>query len=266
MLWAGSEDPSTSKLSISQNNSTNNIKIEADLGTTPIGSIVMWYSTAIPTGWMECNGQSTDGYTELKAIVGNTVPNFNGRFPLGRGGTIGAALGATGGATTYAYGVAAHSHDMGSLTNETNLANVSTAITEGTLNAFNVSITEGSAKANTGNHSHGVTGNSSANTATLNAFFPNSGTLRSFSDDSHTHADGNYTTNSYGGDSGGSHTHSMNAFTGSVTEGTMNSFSLSNSGVAGDTLGINSGSSTANITSVIPPYLGVIFIIYHGVG
>jgi microcystin-dependent protein len=271
MLWAGAESPTNSKLSISVSNSAieanRKVKIQADMGTTPVGSIVMWYSANIPTGWMECNGQSTTGYDELKAVLGNalTVPDLRGRFPLGRGGTIAAALGGTGGNTTYTYGVAAHSHDMGNLTNDTNLANVSTSITEGTLNAFNVSITEGSAKANTGNHSHGVSGNSTANNSNIGYYVPNSGTLISFADDKHTHADGNYATTSYGGDAGGSHTHSVNAFTGSVTEGTMNSFSLTNSGVAGDTLGVI-GASTANITSVIPPYLGVIFIIYHGVG
>ena len=259
MLWAGAENPTTSKLSISKNNSTNKIKIQADLGTTPVGSIVMWYSTTIPTGWMECNGQSTSGYTELEAIVGGTVPDFRGRFPLGRSGTIGAALGTAGGSTTYTYGVASHSHDMGSTTNSTNAANVATGITEGTVNT---SITEGSAKANTGNHSHGVTGNSSANTGNLRLYFGNTGTIRDLADDGHAHADGNYVTNSYGGDAGGSHTHTMNAFTASSS---ASGFVLTNGGIGGDTLGVI-GASTASINNVIPPYLGVIFIIYHGVG
>ena len=256
MLWAGSENPSTSKLSISQNNSTDKIKIKADMGTTPVGSIVMWYSTAIPTGWMECNGQSTSGYTELAAIVGATVPNFNGRFPLGRGGTIGAALGATGGATTYAYGVAAHSHDMGSTTNTNNLANVATGITEGTVN-----ITEGAIAANTGNHSHGVTGTSSvsSNDTGSRSYSPNlTNTLTPTV--AHTHGDGNYATNSAGGTSTTDHTHTIGAFNASAS-----GFVLTNGGIGGDTLGVI-GASTANITSVIPPYLGVIFIIYHGVG
>ena len=54
----------------------------------------------------------------------------------------------------------------------------------------------------------------------------------------------------------------MNAFTASSS---ASGFVLSNGGIGGDTLGVI-GASTANITSVIPPYLGVIFIIYHGVG
>jgi microcystin-dependent protein len=259
MLWAGSENPGTSKLSISQNNSTDKIKIKADMGTTPVGSIVMWYSTVIPTGWMECNGQSTSGYTELAAIVGGTVPNFNGRFPLGRGGTIGAALGATGGATTYTYGVAAHSHDIGSTTNANNLANVATGITEGTVNT---SVTEGTVDANTTNHSHGVTGNSTANTGNLRQYFGNTGTIRDLADDAHTHADGNYVTTSAGGTTTTDHTHTLNAFNASSS---ASGFVLTNGGIGGDTLGVI-GASTANITSVIPPYLGVIFIIYHGVG
>ncbi len=259
-------------------------------GSTPVGSIVMWHhSDTPPPRWLICNGQavSSTTYPKLAALMANT-PDLRGRFPLAAGGAVSnpqvevvAARGVASGTITYSIGVLAHSHSMGSLTNETNLANVSTAITEGTvsitegtLNAFNVSITEGTVDSNSGNHSHGVTGNSSTNTATLNAFFGNTGTIRSFSDDAHTHADGNYTTNSAGGSSSngadlGRHTHTVNAFTGSVTRGTLNAFNanvnaftLTNSGVAGSTLGIT-GASTGTLT-ITPPYMSLHFIIYAG--
>ena len=270
MLWAGDENPSFSKLSISKNNTSGKIRIIADHGTTPIGSITMWATATPPTGWMLCDNTvvSYSEYPELYVALGGVspfsaeirVPDMRGRFPLGAGGTIGAAVKGIGGTTTYTYGVAAHSHDMGSTTAgaaNPNLANVATAITEGT---YSTSITEGSAKANTGNHSHGVTGTSSANNATLNAFFGNTGSVRAFSDDAHTHADGNFVTNSYGGDAGGSHTHTMNSFTATTTS---NAFTLANGGVVGDTRGVVSA-STANITNVIPPYYALNFIIYKG--
>jgi microcystin-dependent protein len=208
-----------------------------------------------PTGWLLCHGQaiSSSEYPELYAIVGATVPDMRGRFPLGYGGTTGptgAAIAATtklsGGAIRYTYTSAAgHTHNM----NAFNIA------------AFNAStsITEGSAKSNTGNHSHGVTGNTAANTANVNAFFPNTGTLRAFSDDAHTHADGNLVTNSWGGQSANgadqsSHTHSMNAFTAStsITEGAITE------GTA-----IAQTASTASL-DITPPYYSVAFIIYSG--
>jgi hypothetical protein len=35
--------------------------------------------------WLECNGQSTAGYPELAAVVGPTVPNYQGMFLRGNG-------------------------------------------------------------------------------------------------------------------------------------------------------------------------------------
>jgi len=50
---------------------------------TPVGSIVMWAKTEIPTGWLECNGQSTASYANLAAVVGATVPDMRGFVPAG---------------------------------------------------------------------------------------------------------------------------------------------------------------------------------------
>ncbi|MBP2631497.1 MAG: hypothetical protein H6Q70_2125 [Firmicutes bacterium] len=59
--------------------------------TMPIGSIIMWAFSTLPGGddegkWLECNGQSTDGYPELAAIAGAIVPDFRGYFLRGFGG------------------------------------------------------------------------------------------------------------------------------------------------------------------------------------
>ncbi|MBP2632153.1 MAG: hypothetical protein H6Q70_2781 [Firmicutes bacterium] len=59
--------------------------------TMPIGSVIMWPFSTLPGGddegkWLECNGQSTDGYPELAAIAGATVPDYQGYFLRGLGG------------------------------------------------------------------------------------------------------------------------------------------------------------------------------------
>jgi hypothetical protein len=59
--------------------------------TMPIGSVIMWPFSTLPGGdveekWLECNGQSTDGYPELAAIAGTTVPDYRGYFLRGLGG------------------------------------------------------------------------------------------------------------------------------------------------------------------------------------
>ena len=50
----------------------------------PVGMIVAYANATIPTGWLECNGQSIPSqYTELKALLGNTVPDLRGEFIRG---------------------------------------------------------------------------------------------------------------------------------------------------------------------------------------
>jgi microcystin-dependent protein len=64
--------------------------------TLPIGSVVKWFSTTIPTNWLECNGQaiSRTEYAELFAVIGtkygsgdgNTtfnLPNIKGKTTVG---------------------------------------------------------------------------------------------------------------------------------------------------------------------------------------
>lgn len=52
----------------------------------PIGTIAMWPSNDIPTGWLLCDGGPlTSTYQELKDTLGgiNTLPNLSGRAVMG---------------------------------------------------------------------------------------------------------------------------------------------------------------------------------------
>lgn len=47
------------------------------------GAIAMWGGSAAPSGWLECNGQSTTGYPNLISIYGATLPDLRGEFVRG---------------------------------------------------------------------------------------------------------------------------------------------------------------------------------------
>lgn len=51
--------------------------------SAPVGTVAMWTTSTPPTGWLEMNGQSTSGYSELASIVGSTVPDMRGYFVRG---------------------------------------------------------------------------------------------------------------------------------------------------------------------------------------
>jgi len=61
--------------------------VETTLSLIPTGAIMMWYTDTPPVGWLLCNGQSTSGYAALAAIVGSSVPNLQGRVPVGKDST-----------------------------------------------------------------------------------------------------------------------------------------------------------------------------------
>ena len=88
-------------------------------GLPPVGSIVMWAKSEIPTGWLECNGQSTTGYTALAGVVGSTVPDMQGLVPVGFKTSDDAfgTLKGTGGSKT---STAAHTHSLASHTHTIN--------------------------------------------------------------------------------------------------------------------------------------------------
>jgi hypothetical protein len=49
----------------------------------PTGGITAFGGNTPPVGYLECNGQSTDGYSALAAVVGATVPDLRGQFIRG---------------------------------------------------------------------------------------------------------------------------------------------------------------------------------------
>lgn len=91
----------------------------------PVGTIVMYAGTTLPTGWVACNGQllERNTYQKLFQILGtaygNTtnsnfrVPDIRNRFPVGAGDAY--SVGTTGGVATVALTVAqmpSHTHGV----------------------------------------------------------------------------------------------------------------------------------------------------------
>ena len=55
----------------------------ASLGGRIVGEIIAYPNATIPNGWLECNGQSTAGYSALAAVCGANVPDLRGEFIRG---------------------------------------------------------------------------------------------------------------------------------------------------------------------------------------
>jgi hypothetical protein len=67
------------------------VTVKAQGSGVPVGTVVAWPASSNPEdaeNWLECNGQSTTGYPELAAIVGPTVPNYQGLFLRGHGSQV----------------------------------------------------------------------------------------------------------------------------------------------------------------------------------
>ena len=75
-----------------------------DQGTNPTGTVIMYYGAVAPTGYLECNGQSTSGYDDLETLIGPNVPDLRGEFVRGwdngRGTDSGRSLGSSQAATS----------------------------------------------------------------------------------------------------------------------------------------------------------------------
>ena len=56
---------------------------QQDSTLVPTGAIMPFYRSSAPSGWLECNGQSTSGYPALAALVGSNVPDLRGEFIRG---------------------------------------------------------------------------------------------------------------------------------------------------------------------------------------
>ena len=63
-------------------NAVTEVKIAPGL-LLPTGTITAFGGSTAPTGYLECNGQSTSGYTALAAVVGANVPDLRGEFVRG---------------------------------------------------------------------------------------------------------------------------------------------------------------------------------------
>jgi hypothetical protein len=58
--------------------------VDATVSATIIpGTIVMWGTSTVPAGWLECNGQSTAGSPNLVALFGANLPDLRGEFVRG---------------------------------------------------------------------------------------------------------------------------------------------------------------------------------------
>lgn len=83
--WDGDTDTAPSKNAVYD-------KVQL-LGVVPAGTVLLWPTDTVPTGYKECNGQSLDRttYADLYAAIGTVygtadgthfnVPDFRGRFP-----------------------------------------------------------------------------------------------------------------------------------------------------------------------------------------
>lgn len=70
------------------------IRMTKEKDTVPIGTIIAWASHTLPDDggtWLICNGQSTAAYPDLAAIIGPTVPDYQGLFLRGYGSQNGYA-------------------------------------------------------------------------------------------------------------------------------------------------------------------------------
>ena len=107
----------------------NSLKTQiAGLTPAPIGSIQMWPSDTLPTGYHLCDGSSLNisDYPELYKVLGTTyggsgtsfkLPNIQGSFVAGKGANDYNTLGATGGANKVALGISEmpkHNHNTSS--------------------------------------------------------------------------------------------------------------------------------------------------------
>ncbi len=76
-----------------------NFKTPNGTGVVPVGTVIMYYGATAPTGYLECNGQSTTGYDDLIDLIGSNTPDLRGEFirgwDNGRGVDTGRALGST---------------------------------------------------------------------------------------------------------------------------------------------------------------------------
>lgn len=59
----------------------------SELNGCPVGAIIMWAASTIPTGWTICDGKATpsDADSTFKTLFKNNVPDLRNRFVVGVG-------------------------------------------------------------------------------------------------------------------------------------------------------------------------------------
>jgi microcystin-dependent protein len=90
-------------------------------GGVPSGSVVMFASSVVPNGWLLCNGQAVSRsiYAGLFGTIGTTygsgdgsstfnVPNFEAKFPRMQA----ASLGGSAGTASHSHTIASHTHTI----------------------------------------------------------------------------------------------------------------------------------------------------------
>lgn len=81
----------------------------------PVGAPIPWLVSAIPSGYLEFNGQAitVGAYPQLFALFGANLPDLTGRVLMGQSGSY--AIGTTGGAATHTLATAeipSHGHGV----------------------------------------------------------------------------------------------------------------------------------------------------------
>lgn len=151
----------------------------------PVGSVIMYAGSSAPTGYLECNGQSTASYSALAAVVGATVPDLRGEFVRGwdnsRGVDSGRAI-----RTTQTDEFESHNHSL---------------TTNGTHNH---------SLGSQGNHAHGINSVGNHSHSYSDKFFRRNPDQNLMEIDVH-HSDdhGSYGSDSKNTNAGGGHNHSM---------------------------------------------------------
>lgn len=86
-------------ISLLSNKEKQVIYAQTPSADVPVGTVVFISTGSIPTGYIECNGQSTGAYPALAAVVGAKVPDLRGQFirgwDNGRGVDINRGIGTT---------------------------------------------------------------------------------------------------------------------------------------------------------------------------
>lgn len=102
-------------------------------GLPPVGSIELFASDVIPSGWLKCDGavKNISEYPKLGALLGSKyggngtttfgLPNLTNRVPIGAGSSY--ALANTGGATTHLHTTANHTLTVAEMPSHTHTQN-----------------------------------------------------------------------------------------------------------------------------------------------